>query len=91
MKNRTLLRLPLLMAGLLWNAAAPAQEHDVLVAQAAPAEDTFAFAASEMGAERIVKGAPCPQKWKEHNPEAIERILPLITPLMREMGYDPND
>ncbi|NMF87368.1 sulfotransferase family protein [Aromatoleum petrolei] len=39
----------------------------------------------------IVKGAPSPQKWKEHNPEAIERILPLIAPLMREMGYDPND
>ena len=67
MKNRTLLRLPLLMAGLLWNAAAPAQEHDVLVAQAAPAEDTFAFAASEMGAERIVKGAPyCADAVHEH-------------------------
>jgi hypothetical protein len=39
----------------------------------------------------IVKGAPKKQKWKEHNPEAIERILPAIRPLMLEMGYDPND
>jgi hypothetical protein len=39
----------------------------------------------------IVKGAPKKQKWKEHNPEAIARIVPLIAPLMREMGYDPDD
>lgn len=39
----------------------------------------------------IVKGRPQRQKWKEHNPEAIERVLPLISPLMREMGYDPED
>lgn len=38
----------------------------------------------------IVKGAPMKQKWKEHNPQAIERILPTIAPLMREMGYDPD-
>ncbi|HPP82464.1 MAG TPA: hypothetical protein PLZ50_02730, partial [Rubrivivax sp.] len=36
----------------------------------------------------IVKGRPKKDKWREHNPEAIERILPLIAPLMREMGYD---
>ncbi len=36
----------------------------------------------------IVKGAPKRQKWKEHNPEAIERILPMIRPLMEELGYD---
>lgn len=36
----------------------------------------------------IVKGAPGKDKWKEHNPEAIERILPVIRPLMRELGYD---
>ena len=35
----------------------------------------------------IVKGAPKRQKWKEHNPEAIERIMPLIRPLMLELGY----
>jgi hypothetical protein len=36
----------------------------------------------------IVKGAPKKQKWKEHNPEAIERILSTIAPLMLEMGYE---
>jgi hypothetical protein len=38
----------------------------------------------------IVKGKPKKQKWREHNPEAIERILPMIRPLMLEMGYDPD-
>jgi hypothetical protein len=38
----------------------------------------------------IVKGKPKKQKWREHNPEAIERILPVIRPLMLEMGYDPD-
>ncbi len=38
----------------------------------------------------IVKGKPKRQKWREHNPEAIERILPMIRPLMLEMGYDPD-
>jgi hypothetical protein len=38
----------------------------------------------------VVKGAPKQQKWKEHNPEAIEGILPTIRPLMLEMGYDPD-
>lgn len=39
----------------------------------------------------IVKGTPKKQKWKDSNPAAIERILPTIAPLMREMGYDPDD
>ncbi|MBS0510347.1 MAG: sulfotransferase [Proteobacteria bacterium] len=39
----------------------------------------------------IVKGTPKKHKWKDSNPAAIERILPTIAPLMREMGYDPND
>ncbi|AFL75879.1 sulfotransferase family protein [Thiocystis violascens] len=39
----------------------------------------------------VVKGAPKKQKWKAHNPEAIERILPMIRPMMRELGYDPDD
>jgi hypothetical protein len=39
----------------------------------------------------IVKGAPKKQKWKEHNPAAIHRILPMIRPLMLEMGYDPDE
>lgn len=68
MNNRTLLPPLALIAGLLWSAAAAGQEHDVLLAQApAPVEDTFAFAASEMGAERIVKGAPyCADAMHEH-------------------------
>lgn len=39
----------------------------------------------------VVKGRPKQQKWKDHNPEAVERILPLIRPLMLEMGYDLDD
>lgn len=38
----------------------------------------------------IVKGAPKKQKWKEHNPEAIERILPMIAPLQAELGYEAS-
>ena len=38
----------------------------------------------------VVKGRPQPQKWREHNPQAIERILPTIRPLMIELGYDPD-
>jgi hypothetical protein len=36
----------------------------------------------------IVKGAPKRQKWKDHNPQAIERVLPMIAPMMNELGYD---
>lgn len=36
----------------------------------------------------IVKGAPKKQKWKEHNPEAIERILPMIKDMQHTLGYD---
>ncbi len=39
----------------------------------------------------IVKGTPKKQKWKESNPEAIERILPAIAPLMCELGYALDD
>jgi len=39
----------------------------------------------------VVKGAPQQQKWREHNPAAIERILDRIRPLMTEMGYDADD
>lgn len=35
----------------------------------------------------LVKGAPAKHKWKRHNPEAIERILPMIQPLLLELGY----
>jgi hypothetical protein len=36
----------------------------------------------------VVKGRPKRQKWKDGNPAAIERILPTIAPMMRELGYD---
>ncbi len=39
----------------------------------------------------IVKGAPKKQKWKEHNPEAIQRILPTIRPMMEELGYSMDE
>ena len=38
----------------------------------------------------VVKGRPKQQKWREHNPEAVESILPVIRPLMLELGYDPD-
>ena len=38
----------------------------------------------------VVKGTPKQQKWRENNPEAIERIMPMIRPLMLEMGYDAD-
>lgn len=36
----------------------------------------------------VVRGRPKRQKWREANPQAIERILPMIAPLQRELGYD---
>jgi len=39
----------------------------------------------------VVKGAPKLRKWREHNPEAIARIVGRIRPLMKEMGYDADD
>lgn len=38
----------------------------------------------------IVKGRPRQHKWREHNPEAIESILPMIRPMMLQLGYDPE-
>lgn len=39
----------------------------------------------------VVKGRPARQKWRQNNPEAIERIVDTIAPMMRELGYDPDD
>ena len=36
----------------------------------------------------VVKGRPKPQKWREHNPEVIESILPMIRDMQLELGYD---
>jgi len=39
----------------------------------------------------VVNGRPKRQKWKEANPEAIRRILPVIRDLQLELGYDVRD
>lgn len=38
----------------------------------------------------IVKGAPRKQKWKEQNPEAVERILPMIREMQGRLGYETD-
>lgn len=38
----------------------------------------------------LVKGPPQKQKWHSQNPQAIEKILPKIRPLMIDLGYDPD-
>lgn len=38
----------------------------------------------------IVSGLPKQEKWREQNPQAVERILERIAPLMRELGYEVN-
>lgn len=35
----------------------------------------------------IVKGPPKKEKWREHNRDAIERIIPTIAPMMQRLGY----
>ncbi len=36
----------------------------------------------------IVNGPPKKEKWKTQNPEAINRILPIIEPMMKTLGYN---
>ncbi|WP_305908377.1 sulfotransferase [Methylomarinum sp. Ch1-1] len=36
----------------------------------------------------IVSGPPKKEKWKSQNPEAIEKILPVIEPMLKELGYE---
>ena len=35
----------------------------------------------------IVKGLPQKDKWKSHNAQRIEKILPKIEPMMKKLGY----
>jgi len=56
-----------------------------------PFDATLRARCAHLAPTSIVKGAPKKQKWKAHNPEAIERILPMIEPLMAELGYDCVD
>ena len=53
-------------------------------------DDTMRACCASLGSRptSVVKGPPKKQKWKEHNPEAIERILPVIRPIMERLGYD---
>lgn len=37
-----------------------------------------------------VVSQPVPDKWKRQNPKAIERILPLIAPMMERLGYESS-
>jgi hypothetical protein len=37
-----------------------------------------------------VVSAPELQKWRRQNPEAIQRILPLIEPMMQQLGYESS-
>jgi hypothetical protein len=36
----------------------------------------------------IVKGKPAKAKWKQQNPELVERILDRIAPMQQRLGYD---
>ena len=36
----------------------------------------------------IVKGKPSKAKWKQQNPELVERILDRIAPMQARLGYD---
>ena len=38
----------------------------------------------------IVKGPPRQQKWRSQNPGMIERILPMIRPMMDRLGYETD-
>jgi hypothetical protein len=43
-----------------------------------------------VAAERYVSRAvtaPRPDKWRHENPEQVDRILPMIAPIMRRLGY----
>jgi hypothetical protein len=47
-------------------------------------------ACAELEPTSIVSGAPRRSKWKERNRAEVERILPMVRPLMLELGYDPD-
>ena len=56
-----------------------------------PFTDELAARCAHLQPTSVVKGAPTQRKWKQHNPEAIERVLPTLRPLLLELGYDPDD
>jgi hypothetical protein len=52
------------------------------------AETYAAHLAGKMS--RTALSAPYEEKWREQNPEAIERILPLVAATERRLGYTPD-
>lgn len=36
----------------------------------------------------LIGSSPGRGKWRQHNPDAIERTLPIITPTMQKLGYE---
>jgi hypothetical protein len=56
-----------------------------------PFSDELRRRCADLQPTSIVKGKPRRQKWRLHNPEPIERILPTIEPMMRELGYNLDD
>ena len=59
------------------------------VAAGAEAESLAAAAAAAQTPTATALTAPRAQKWREQNPEAIERILPLVSAVESELGYEP--
>lgn len=55
-----------------------------------PFDESLRERCAHLAPTSIVKGKPKKQKWKDHNPEAIERILPMIKPMMEQLGYDAD-
>lgn len=52
-----------------------------------PFDDAMRARCRNLQPTSVVKGVPMKEKWKLHNRDAIERILPVISPLMRRLGY----
>ena len=54
-----------------------------------PFTDDIASHCASMGSRptSIVSGMPARSKWRQRNPEAVERILPMLEPVMKRLGY----
>ncbi|MGQ0668931.1 MAG: sulfotransferase family protein [Actinomycetota bacterium] len=71
--------------------AAPREETQrVLTALGLPADEEVLSYADSFD-RHVTKAVTAPRegKWREENPEEIERILPLIAPTMERLGYPP--
>lgn len=52
-----------------------------------PFDDAMRARCAHLEPTSIIRGAPRKEKWKAHNRDAIERILPAIAPMMQRLGY----